>query len=175
MKATIVLILFVLSFSACRIIKPQTDTVKTDTTFTTYKQTEVSIAGAMVGASANLDSLKAAYERKITRYRIDSAAAAAAGKAIPQKPEPDKRTFTDPATKAQLTYWMDEYGKLQITCESKEQVVSLLTAEVTRLSKEVTKITEVAFKTPVWCWVVIGVLSTLLAISLILNIILKRK
>lgn len=169
--------LLLLFVSSCKIIRPGVDTEKSESTDINYKQHNIDVKGAKVGSSIDFDSLKnevAKQKARLAQYQLDSAKAVADGKPLPSKPKENKSTFTDPQSKAQLTYWLDEYGKLQLSCESKDQTVSFLAAEVTRLSKEVTKKTEVAYQTPVWNWILISVLSTLLIISIILLTTRKR-
>lgn len=169
--------LLLLVVASCKVIRPGVDTEKTENTDIKYKQHDINVKGAKVGSSIDFDSLRNEVEKqkaRLAQYQIDSANAVANGKPLPPKPKETKSTFTDPQSKAQLTYWFDQYGKLQLSCESKDQTVSFLAAEVTRLSKEVTKKTEVAYQTPVWNWILITVLSTLLIISTILLTTRKR-
>lgn len=169
MKNILAFVLFVLAFSACRIIKPGTDTTKIDTTAINYKQQSVDVKGGKVDASLDVNALIDA----ITSYKRDSANAAATGQPLPVKPKASG-TATDAQGKAQLTYWIDQFGKLQMTCESKDQTVNILVAEVTRLSKEVTKKTEIDYKTPVWAWVAIAVL-TIAVIQCIVIILVQER
>lgn len=162
---------------SCKVIKPGVDTEKTESTDISYKQHNIDVKGAKVGSSIDFDSLKneaAKQQARLAQYQADSANAVAKGDPVPPKPKENKSTLTDPQSKAQLTYWLDEYGKLQLSCESKDQTVSFLAAEITKLSKEVTKKTEVDYKTPTWNWILITVLSTLLIISTILLTLRKR-
>lgn len=159
---------------SCKVIQPEKSYSKVDSTTTKFTPVDVNVKGAKVGTSLNIDSLKAVYQRKIEQYRIDSAAAAAKGLAIPPPPETDKESLTDPQTKAQLTYWIDKYGKLQLGCESKDQVVTMLTAEITRLTKEVTNQKQLVKEIPGWAVMLFGVLGTLFFISLLFNIILFK-
>lgn len=172
---TLLVLASFLCLSGCKVIKPGTDTLKTDETNISYKEQDVKVAGASVNTSLNTDSLIKAALRIKAKFKFDSTQAVLAGKPIPPAPK-QKQTFTDPQSKAQLTYWLDQYGKLQITCESKDQVVKMLVAEVTRLTKEVTKKIEIIEKTPVWNWIAISVLGTLFLISVLLNVLtLKRR
>lgn len=180
MKAKRILIIgFAFSVSAltsCQVLKPETTYSKTDTTTTAYKEQKIQVKGATVGATLNLDSLYQAQLARLMSYKTDSTAAVLAGKPIPPAPTTEKKYFTDPQTKAQLSYWVDAFGKLQIGCESKDQTVNVLVAELTRLTKEVSKKVEVAFKTPVWCYIALSVLGTLLLISVLINVIsFKRR
>lgn len=163
--------LFFTAIPACKIIKPETSYSKKDSTSISYKEQEVKVAGAKVTADVNLDSLVAAKIDQMTSYKRDSAAAVAAGLPIPQAPDPVIKYITDPQSKAILKYWLDAQGKLQMSCESTDQVVKVLVAEITRLTQEVTKKTEVVTETPKWNWIVIGALSALLFGSVLLNLV----
>lgn len=171
MRAVLVILsLFILT--GCKTVKPGTDYSKTDTTSIKYVPVDVAVKGAKVGAALNIDSLLQVAVQKRAKYLKDSIAAALAGKPLP-KPPKETKVVTDPATKAQLTYWIDQYGRLQIGCESKDQTINLLVAEVTRLSKEVTKKTEIVKETPKWNGNLITVLSVLLVISVLINVLNK--
>lgn len=181
------------ALSSCRVIKPEIDHTKTDSTITTYKQVDIKLPGAKVFAGLNMDSLYHAAlmakdqrsEDSILRlnmelkYKQDSIAALKANKPIPAKPvyipsPPQKQYVTDPQTKAQLSYWIDAFGKFQITCESKDQTIHSLQAQVTKLTKEVTTQKLLVDKTPAWNWIAMAVLATLLVISLIINFINRK-
>jgi hypothetical protein len=184
---SLVLALVAAGFFGCTVIKPKVNTTKTDSTYTTYKQVTVDVKGAKVGAGLNLDSLyKALLIAKDQRmddslsnlkaenkYKTDSIAALKANKPLPPKPvfiksPPDVRYVTDPQTKAQLSYWVDRYGKLQLGCESKDQLVQTLVAQVNTLHKQVTTTTQVAKITPAWAWVIMAVEAVLLLIVMVL-------
>jgi hypothetical protein len=158
----------------------------TDTTTTNYKQVAYAYKGAKVVAGLNMDSLYHAalidkdqrLEDSVTnlkienKYKQDSIAALKAGHPVPAapvliQPKPDVKYVTDPQSKAQLTYWIDQYGKLQVGCESKDQTLQLMVAQVTKLrtelDKKVTTITVTAI--PKWIWF-------LLIPSILLNILL---
>jgi hypothetical protein len=187
----IIALLMAFFISSCSIIKPEVDHSKTDTTITTYKQVDLKVKGAKVFAGINMDSLfHAALIEKVQQradsisklklelqYKQDSIAALKANKPIPAKPiyiisDPVKQYVTDPQTKAQLTYWIDAYGKFQITCESKDQTIASLQAQVTKLTKDTTVTTKVAYQTPVWNKVVM-IIEGLLLITAILIIVFK--
>lgn len=182
-----------MAVSSCTILKPKVDHSKTDTTITTYKQVDLKVKGAKVFAGLNMDSLYHALlmakdqrmEDSVARlnmelkYKQDSIAALKANKPIPAKPvfkpkQPTKQTVTDPETKAQLTYWIDAYGKFQITCESKDKTISTLQAQVNKLTKDVTTQTVLQKETPKWNWIAMAVLATLLVISVLLNFITRK-
>lgn len=164
----------VLSLGSCRIIKPETSHTKTDTTTTNYKKVDVEVKGAKVGTSLNIDSLARVAADKRVKWLLDSAAAAQAGRPIPPAPTEAPKTFTDPNTKAQLTYWIDQHGKLQLGCESKDQTISMLVAEVTKLTTEVSKKTEVVKEIPGYCWAIMGGLAALLLASILFNVVLLK-
>lgn len=156
---------------ACKIIKPETYYSKKDSTSIAYKQQDIKVKGAKVSTSLDLDSMfKEAAKIRATWLR-DSTNAVNSGKPVPPAPKTETRYYTDPETKAQLTLMIDRYGKLNVECESKDQTVKFLAAEVTRLSQEVTKKTEVVTETPKWNWIAIGALSALLLASLLLNLV----
>jgi hypothetical protein len=157
-----------------------------DTTTTSYKQVDYAYKGAKVVTGLNMDSLlHAALIQKNQRlqdsinnlkieskYKQDSIAALKAGKPAPVKPDlippkPKISYITDPQTKAQLSYWIDQYGKLQVGCESKDQTLQLMVAQVTKLRSEKDKnTTTITVKViPAWIWY-------LLIPSVLLNIIL---
>lgn len=161
---------------SCKIVKPKESYMKTEDTDIKLTPVDVPVKGATVTSSLNVDSVAKAYAADRAKYIIDSVNAVNAGKPIPPPHRSDPKKFTDPQTKAELTYWMDEFGKLQMKCESKDQVVTMLTAEITRLTKEVTAKTEIVKETPVWNYILMSVLSTLLILSVIINLFMfKRK
>jgi hypothetical protein len=194
MAIATLLLFFGLAFSGCSIIKPEVDRTKTDTTITTYKQVDISVKGAKVSAGLNLDSLyRAALFAKDQRaddsiarlnielkYKRDSIAALKANKPVPVKPAyvptaPAIQYVTDPQTKAQLSYYIDQYGKLQLGCQAKDQVVATLQAQVTKLTTDKTVTTDVVTQTPVWNKVVMiveGILLLICAIILVIKLIL---
>lgn len=196
-KEGVVIILILLTsallLSACKVIKPGVDHSKVDSTSIAYKQVDLHLKGAKVFARLNMDSLYHAAlmakdqrgEDSILRlntelkYKQDSIAAFRANKPIPPKPvyvpsPPQKQFVTDPETKAQLAYWIDAYGKFQITCESKDQTIHSQQAEITKLTSEKTSEKLLVKETPVWNWIAIAVLGTLLLISLLLNFINRK-
>lgn len=172
-------------FTGCFSKRSVTEHSVIDTTSVSYKQVDYQYKGAKVTAGLNIDSLyKAAlaekqlekqdsidFAKKLAQYVNDSTTAVANHKPLPVKPVDTviykKQYVTDPQTKAQLSYWVDQYGKLQVGCESKDQTLQLMVAEVNRLRSEVDKKTTTitVFKVPAWLWYV-------LAGSVLLNIIL---
>jgi hypothetical protein len=185
-SAIAVIALLMLFTGACSIIKPGVDIIKTDSTYTTYKQVDLKLAGATVTKAVDLDSLfhaslMARDQRNADaiasmKYKQDSFSALEANKLLPAKPlyiqtKPIVQYFTDPQTKAQLSYWVDQYGKLQLGCESKDQVVHSLQTEVNKLSSQTTTKTVVVTKTPNWNWMVMGAEGILLLICIVILII----
>ena len=150
----------VLLAPGCKVIKPETSTIKKDSTIINYKHVDIDVPGAIVSHSVNVDSLMKAYQAAV---------------AVGNKAALPPMVVTDPNLKAQLKIWVDQFGQLQASCESKDQTVQALVTEVTRLSQEVTKKTEVVKETPKWNWIVLGALSALLIASILLNVILIRK
>ena len=96
-------------------------------------------------------------------------------KPLLKPPAPKKQFVTDPQTKAQLSYWIDAYGKLQLACESKDQTVQTLQPVVNKTTKDVTKTTVIVKETPKWNWIAMAMLATLLGISVIINLINRKK
>jgi hypothetical protein len=150
----------------------------TDTTTVNYKPVDFNYHGAKVVTGLNLDSLyHAALTAKLMaqddsltnlkielQYKKDSIAALKAGQAIPPAPvfitpKADTSYVTDPQSKAQLSYWMDQYGKLQVGCQSKDQTLQLMVAEVNRLRTQVDKNTTTVTVPviPKWIWYVLGI------------------
>jgi len=184
------LIALICLVSSCSVIRPGSDTVKTDSTKTTFTHQTVDVKGAKVTASLNIDSLlkaatkarlkqqldSAAYAQKLAQYKVDSAAAAKAGKPLtetrPAPPKPQTQYVTDPQTKAQLSYWIDQYDNLQVGCESKDQAIDVLTTQIDHLKSQVTTKTVVSYKTSVWAYVVMAIVGVL---SLILFILYQTK
>ena len=161
--------------ASCKVVRPASSYSRTDSTSVKLTPVDVAVKGGKVGISLNLDSLLAVYEQKRTLYLADSVTAAAQGRPIPTAPETDKQSFSDPQTKALLTYWIDKYGKLQLGCESKDQVVTMLTAEITRLTQEVSTQKELVKQMPSWAVMLFGSLGVLLLLSILFNILLFKK
>lgn len=154
--------------TGCGVSRPAAGSVTiTDSTQTNYKPVNVPVSGAIVHQSVNIDSLFKAWEGRFKQYLKDSTEAANSGKPIPPAPTPpDKTTVTDPQTKAQLTYWIDQLGRLQMSCESKDQTVQILVAENNRLRTEVKTDVQIEYKTPIWNYLLMGGLVIGLLLSL---------
>lgn len=162
--------LLLLTLSACKTVTPIINsTLKKDSTITTYTQQEVLFKGAKVAQQLSLDSLLKEMQLQRTRYLLDSADAVRHGKPIPQQVTTEIRYLTDPETKATLSYWTDQYGKLNMACESKDQTVQLLVAQVKQLHTELSTAVKTVDKTP---WYNYLIIFTLLA-ALLLTIIKK--
>jgi len=162
--------MLVLNIVACRSTLPVTNSiVRKDSTITSYVRQSVAIKGAKVERQLNLDSLlsEALHSRK--QYLEDSLLSVKEGRAIPPQPKTEVRYFTDPDTKAALSYWTDQYGKLNIGCESKDQTIQLLIAQVKQLHTELSTAVKIEYKTP---WYNYLIILTLLA-ALLLTIIKK--
>jgi len=182
--AVIALLACCLLVSSCSVIKPQVNTVKTDSSYTTYKPETFNIKGAQVFKTLNMDSLvKAALiardvykedSASMAKYKVDSAADVKAHRAVPIAPvlvPPKIQYVTDPNTKAQLSYWIDQAGKIQLGCEAKDQTIQTLQATVNTIqSTVITKIVPVT-KTPLWATVLMWVEAVLLAICIIILLI----
>ncbi|WP_442589192.1 hypothetical protein ACSBL2_24550 [Pedobacter sp. AW31-3R] len=167
-------LLFLTLLFSCKVIRPESSYTKTDSTSVQFSPVEVTVRGGKVGTSLSVDSLLSVYQAQRQRHLADSSSAVQQGRKIPPPPETEKQSFTDPETKAQLTYWIDKYGKLQLGCESKDQTVTFLTAEITRLSKEVSTQKELIKELPTWAVMLFGSLGVLLLLSILLNILLFK-
>lgn len=143
----------VLCFSGCsKKLRPEstTFTVK-DTTIINYKTVDVPVPDFNIKQSINIDSL-------LEAYRL----AANTGAEIQTAPV----IVRDATGKVQLQYWVDQYGKLQITCESKDQTIQMLVAEVTKARNEVKTVYQTEYQTPVWNYAIIVLLGIALILSL---------
>lgn len=140
----------VFCFSGCsKKLRPESSTVTVkDSTIISYRPVDVPIPSFKVSAGINLDSLLKVYENKSST--------------IPTAPVIVK----DEAGKVMLQYWVDQYGKLQVTCESKDQTIQMLVAEVTKARNEVKTIIQPEYKTPVWNYAIIILLGCALILSL---------
>lgn len=168
----IVLLLVSISFASCKIVNPGIDSSyeKSDTTSTNYKPVNVDVKGATVSNTLNVDSIVAAiaYKIKATQPTVNMDSLIATIKAnlsYSNKPV----SVTDKDGKVELKYWLDEFGKLQITCSSKDQTIQLLVAEITKLSKEkrTEARTEVDYRMPWWGWLILGASAIMFVIGLI--------
>lgn len=176
--------------ASCTVIKPATNTRVVDSVSTTYTPVDYHITGAKVSKGINIDSLyrvvlrarnkhladSVAYLKQRNQWLADSLTAARANKPLPPKPllipaKPVIQYLTDPATKAQLSYYVDAFGRLNVGCEAKDRTIQVLQQTVTRLQKQVSQTTQVAYKTPWYMWGLLGLLAGLLGISLVKNLI----
>lgn len=193
MMATIIAICCLL-ISSCTVVRPGANVVKTDSTYTTYKHVDFHIKGATVFKTLNVDSLvKAALIARdqyredslanaavIAKYRADSITAVKANKPIPAAPvlitpKPVVQYVTDPQTKAQLSYWIDQAGKIQIGCQSKDQTIDTLQAQITTLKSNVTTNTVTVPQTPLWAKIVMwaeGIVALICIVILFIKSIL---
>lgn len=155
--ALAILALIALIFlSGCKIIKPKEITTIKDSVAINYRNVDVPVKGAKVYQVINLDSLQ--------RVWMD----------LQKSGDPtatNKQTVTDPKSKAELQVWIDKFGNLQASCESKDQTVQALVAELTKTREKLTEKQTIIKETPTWNWIVITALATLLLISLIFNLI----
>ncbi len=181
---TAILLVLALFITSCSIIKPQVNTLQKDSTYISYKPIDWRVKGAKVNTGLNLDSLYhlalfardarkedslATYALQL-KYKNDSLIALRANKPLPPRPpmvveHPKIQYLTDPETKAQLSYWVDQFGKLQIGCEAKDQTLHTLQTTITNLKSKETTTTQIAYKTPTWNWLLIGGLTALLIVS----------
>lgn len=166
--------------TGCRVIKPEETSSfsSKDTTITNYKPVNIDVKGATVANSINQDSLFKAFAKLIENSKgnatrpINMDSLLTAFKANLKQGIKDTMIVTDAQTKVQLKYWYDEFGKLQMTCSSKDQTIQMMVAEITRLTKEVSKqkTIEIVYKMPSWGWVLIGMSLLIIIAFLVLCI-----
>jgi len=148
------------SLSGCKIIKPAVRTTIRDSVSVNYRTVNIDVPGAKVQSGINADSLIKAF--------IDAQKNG--------KPLPAPQTYTDPKSKAELKVWIDQYGNLQASCESKDQTIQSLIAELTKTREINREKDNIVYKTPTMNYIAMSILGTLLAISFIVNFItIKRK
>jgi hypothetical protein len=159
-KMIALVILIAVGLSSCKIIKPKEITTIKDSVSVNYRTVNIDVPGAKVQNGINADSLIKAF---IVAQQNGT-------------PLPAPQTYTDPKSKAELKVWIDQYGKLQASCESKDQTVQALVAELTKTRQELKEKENIVYKTPTINYIAMAVMGTLLAISLIVNILtIKRK
>lgn len=173
---TLTVLIAILLGIGCKTIAPQNNTSfeAKDTSITNYKKLDVEVKGADVKRpfdfSQFLVPLSGDFyiknpELKGLAPKLDSIlslyAKAKFGK--------DTVKIFDPTNKVALKYWVDEFGKLQIQCSSKDQTIQLLVAEVTKLRKESEKKQQVILvkEMPGWGWFIIGCAGVLAILGLI--------
>ena len=137
---------------------------KKDTTITNYIPVDAHYQGATVGNSINSDSLLKAFAVLLEKSKgngtrpvnIDSVLNAF--KMGFKTNLHDTVVTTDPNTKVQLKYWVDEFGKLQMTCTSKDQTIQMMVAQITKLTEELKSnhTTVVVKEMPWWGWLLAG-------------------
>ncbi len=172
----------VLALSSCRVIKPQTDyrLTQKDTTIINYKKVDIQVPGATVTNNINLDSFAhvianrfiAAGNSNVNKDSLINALQASFKAGL----KTDTVRVIDSQNKAELKYWVDQYGKLQMSCTSKDQMVNAMLAEVTKLRAtfESSKKTEIVYKMPWWGWLLCGA-SILIMLLFIVSLILDYK
>lgn len=183
-KTTMVLAIVATAvLASCTIVKPTTTETKskTDSTIVTNTPVNFKYEGATVQAKVNYDSLvKIAFEKWKQQLPVSVAntnnvdSLLKAFKASLKLPASPKQVVTDSSSKAELQWWIDEYGTLTMSCTSKDQTIQLMTTEITRLTKEVieAKKVQVIKEMPNWGWIVIGMLSTLLLVAVVVIVVL---
>lgn len=155
------------ALAGCKSLRPTSEHRVTDSTTVTYKKQAVVVLGASVLQTIDTDSLLDVWQSKFKQFKHDSVQAIATGQPIPKPPVLAKRTVTDTQTKAQLTYWIDQYGKLQVSCESKDQTIQVLVAETNRLRKEFKTTPVIVKETPQYIKVILWAMGGLLVLALI--------
>jgi phage-related holin len=180
-KNLTILIAVMLLGVSCKTIAPQIDTSfeAKDTSITHYKPVDVAVKGADVVTPFDFSKFLVPTtgdfyiknpEFKGLETKLDSIltiyAKAKFGK--------DTVKIFDQTNKVALKYWVDEFGKLQIQCSSKDQTIQLLVAEVTKLRKETEKKRETVIvkEMPKWGWFIIGCAGVLSLFGLIVLLLL---
>lgn len=143
------LICLTLVMVGCKSTKPivNTYTIK-DSTIVKYKNVDVPVPGQKTEAAVNLDSLLQLLKEN--------------------KPVVVNGQVPSGDGKMLLQYWTDAFGKLQIRCQTQDQVLNVLAAEITRLreEKKIETVIHTEYKTPVWNYI----LAVLLLAALILSL-----
>lgn len=162
--------------SSCTVVKPGNDTsyTKTDSTQVVYKPIIVPVKGATVYNHIDYDSLYKAWLKTIPenqKVNIDSLF-----NEFKKSLKKDTVRTTDPFTKAELKYWFDEHGKLQIQCTAKDRELQLMQAEIIKLTTEKSKqtTTVVQYKMTWWGWICVG-WALILTVLVIAAIIYRAK
>lgn len=138
-------------FTGC-VPKVITNTV-TETKTTTIKERDTTFIyqGASVGTGVNLDSiinvLSMQFKQGLNGVET-------------------KRTFVDPQTKVKLSFWMDEYGRLQADCSSKDSAWSAKLQDVITNYEKQTSQTQIIRERfiPLWFKILGGVLFIIAAV-----------
>jgi hypothetical protein len=161
-KTTSIISIFIFLFlfaSGCRTrITPEVFNSSLDSSWIENQKVPLKLEPAKAGASVNTDSLLKAQK--------DSN-----GKITPSAPV----IVNDPKMRAQLKYWMDQYGKLMLECEAKaiDTVVDVpVKRRLVILQKTIVKPPVVIEVTPKWIQVIL--LVSALA-NVIFIIIIKLK
>lgn len=133
----------------CKSTKPVVNsyTVK-DSTVVNYRTVEVPVPGQQTSAAVNLDSLMNLLKEN-KPVIINGQVPSGDGKML-------------------LQYWTDAFGKLQIRCQTQDQVLNVLAAEITRLREEqkIETVIHTEYRTPVWNYILVVLLAAALIISL---------
>jgi len=166
--------------ASCKVIKPETtnSTDKSDSTIIKKEYVPVLVPGANVAGSINYDSLYKIWRNTLPTNASNTNTDSLFKAFLKTFKTGEKTTIVDPNSKVQLEYWMDAYGKLNISCSSKDQTLQLLTTEITRLTKIATqaKKVEVVVKAPQWAWISLAFNLLLLgALLLILFLLFKTR
>lgn len=142
--------------SGCRSIRPESSRISvSDTVVTSYKKVDVPLPDFVVKQSINIDSLLKSLAPALSR--------GGGAKNEPTKPS----VIKDDNGKVRLEYWVDEFGKLQINCQSKDQTIQVLVAENMRLRHEVKTDVLQVYRTPVWNYILLLLLGAALVVALI--------
>lgn len=181
-KITIIAVVMSLSCFSCATIRKSTTSEKIDSTSTEYKQVGVKLEGGSVKAAVNMDSIVSALRARLSgvaratpEFNVDSLIADALEAFKKEMKTMKPNVITDPESKVQLKYWVDQFGKLNIECSSKDQTIQMLVAELTRTRKEKTE--TIIQKGDPWYYKLIWgytISLTLLLIIGLVNIIRKK-
>ena len=158
----ILVILSALLLGACTIIKPTEHTETSDVKTITLIDTTFIYTGSFINNSQQIDSI---YELLLQK-KADNPNLKSSENIV---------KYTDPESKVQLSFWIDEYGKLQAKCESKDaQFMAQLQSIEHKIIQNKTVIKE---KKNIWAKVAAnaGLMSTaILLILLIINLKFKK-
>ncbi|TAG31876.1 MAG: hypothetical protein EAZ35_02170 [Sphingobacteriia bacterium] len=183
-NSTVLVLCIALIITSCKTSKPTNVSFyeKKDTTEVSYKQVQFKVEGGSVQSQINLDSILNVFALKIVKSQpqgtptlnVDSLVSQMKKALFLQKPV----TTSDKNDKAELRFWFDQYGRVQINCISKDQTIHLLAAEVKKLQTIIQKneSIEVEYKMPWYGWFAVGwaFLSTIIVVAMIYTALRNR-
>jgi len=149
MEKLVKILLYAVSFmllaQGCRIIKP-TETFKTDTYKEFYRDTTIFIKGSDVNKGIDSANLALIISKLNKREKVE---------------------YRDNNGNVMLSFYLDELGRLQAKCESKDSAYQFQLKEIERKYSEQVFETIVKKQTPVWVWICGGVTLGFLIVVLI--------